>query len=64
MFKKIIIVGAIALSAMGVFFSMNEEAVANNATTSQKAETDPIPLNVELLKEKIKAKLGFNSTKS
>jgi thiol:disulfide interchange protein DsbC len=63
MFKKIIIVGAIALSAMGVFFSMNEEAVANNATTSQKAETDPIPLNVELLKEKIKAKLGLTVRK-
>lgn len=63
MFKKLIIVGAIALSAAGVFFSMNEAAVANSASTLQKVALDPTQLNSDLLKEKIKAKLGLTVRK-
>ena len=63
MLKKIIIVGAVALSATGVFFSMNEVAVANSASTSHKLESDPTQLNSDLLKEKIKAKLGLTVRK-
>lgn len=67
MFKKVLILSAIAITMLGVFFSINEDAVANNVTTSQKlapaAELDPTQLNAALLKEKIKAKLGLTVRK-
>ena len=67
MFKKIFIIGGLALVATGAFFSMNELAVANNAAksvyTKQVAALDSSQLNAELLKAKIKAKLGLTVDK-
>lgn len=67
MFKKVFIIGAIVVVAAGAFFSMNEVAVANNTVASNKAkvssELDPTELNEDLLKEKIKTKLGLTVRK-
>lgn len=67
MFKKIVIIGGLAVIAAGVFFSMNEAAVANSASTpssiAKTAELDPTQLNSDLLKAKIKAKLGLTVRK-
>ncbi len=63
MFKKILIVGVLAAVAASVFFSVNDSAVANNSSVpssiAKPAEQDPTQLNAELLKAKIKAKLGL-----
>jgi len=67
MFKNILIVGGLAIVATGVFFSMNEPAVANNSSVplsiDNPAELDPTQLNADLLKVKIKAKLGLTVEK-
>jgi len=63
MFKKILIVGGLVITATGVFFSVNESAEANNSSVpvsiAKPAELDPTQLNVDLLKTKINAKLGL-----
>jgi len=63
MFKKILIVGGLAVAAAGMFFSFNEPAVANNSSVpssiAKPAQSDPTQLNANLLKAKIKAKLGL-----
>jgi len=67
MFKKVLIAGSLAIAASGVFFSVNELAVANNSSVpasitkavSVDIEKDPTQLNADLLKVKIKAKLGL-----
>lgn len=63
MFKKVLIVGVLSLVATGVFFSVNESAVAKNSSVptniAKSAESNPTQLNAELLKAKIKAKLGL-----
>lgn len=62
MFKKVVLLSAIAFIAVGVFFSVNEAAIANNVSTSNtqdvKSQLDP-----ELLKAKIKTKLGLTVRK-
>lgn len=63
MFKKVIVVGAIALCAAGVFFSMNEAAIAESTKSSHKDALGQEQLNATLLKDKIKAKLGLTVTK-
>jgi thiol:disulfide interchange protein DsbC len=67
MFKKVLIVGGLALAATGVFFSVNEAAEANNSSVPKSVakpiELDPTQLNAELLKTKIKAKLGLTVEK-
>ena len=67
MFKKILIVGGLAIVGTGVFFSVNELAVANNssvpASIAKPASLDPTQLNADLLKRKIKAKLGLTVEK-
>tara|TARA_R110001583_G_scaffold117347_3_gene268425 strand:- start:185 stop:988 length:804 start_codon:yes stop_codon:yes gene_type:complete len=67
MFKKVLIIGSLAVAAAGVFFSMNEMAVANNASVpngiAKPAELDPTQLDPDLLKTKIKAKLGLTVEK-
>ena len=67
MFKKVLIAGGLAAAAAGVFFSVNESAIANNssvpASIAKVAEVDPTQLNVDLLKSKIKAKLGLTVEK-
>jgi len=58
MFKKLLIIGSIA--AAGVFFSMNPIAVANNPTELNSAsKTEGAQLNADVLKAKIKAKVGL-----
>ena len=63
MFKKVLIIGGLAIAAAGVFFSVNELAVANNSSEStnitKSVELDPTKLNADLLKTKINAKLGL-----
>jgi len=71
MYKKFLIVGSLAVAATGVFFSLNESAVANDSSVplaiSKPAnvvnEQDPTQLNPELLKVKIRAKLGLTVDK-
>jgi len=67
MFKKLLIVGAIAIAAIGVFFSVSELALANSssvpASIAQPAGVDSAPLDVDLLKAKIKDKLGLTVEK-
>lgn len=63
MFKKVLIVSSLIITAMSVFFAMNEQAVANNSQApnniAKSAEFNSTELNVELLKATIKAKLGL-----
>jgi len=67
MFKKLLIVGVLVIAAIGVFFSVNDLAMANNssvpASIAQPAELDFAQLNVDLLKAKIKDKLGLTVEK-
>ena len=67
MFKKVLIIGSLAIAATGVLFSLSEPAVANNSSgpSSTTTPTDIAlsKLNVELLKTKIKAKLGLTVEK-
>ena len=67
MFKKLLIIGGLSVAAVGVFFSINELAMANNSSasnsTAKSVELDPTQLNVELLKTKIRAKLGLTVEK-
>ncbi|MCW8865687.1 MAG: bifunctional protein-disulfide isomerase/oxidoreductase DsbC [Colwellia sp.] len=67
MFKKVLIIGGLAVAAVGVFFSVNESAIANNAAVpasiAKPAESDPTQLNAEFLKAKIKGKLGLEVEK-
>ena len=67
MFKKVLIVSSFIITAMGVFFSINEPAVANNSTVPNTivtlAELDLTQLNIDILKSKIKAKLGLTVIK-
>jgi len=58
MFKKVLIVSSLIIAAMSVFFSMNEQAIANNSQVPNKI-TQSAELNVALLKATIKAKLGL-----
>lgn len=63
MFKKVLIVVGLSVAASGVFFSMNEAAVANNSPVSshsiKSTELSSAKIDVELLKSKINAKLGL-----
>ncbi len=63
MLKQLLIASGISLISAGVFFSMHDTAVANNASVpssiAKPIEQDPTQLNVELLKAKIRAKLGL-----
>lgn len=67
MFKKVLIVSSFIITAMGVFFSINEPAVAKNSTVPNtivtSAELDLTQLNIDILKAKIKAKLGLTVIK-
>ncbi len=71
MFKKFLIIGGLAVTATSVFFAMNESAMAKNSSvpssitspTSIANEQDPTQLNENLLKAKIKAKLGLTVEK-
>ena len=63
MFKKVLVIGGLVIAATSVFFSVNVSAVANNSSVpssiAKPAELDPTQLNADLLKAKIKAKLGL-----
>lgn len=63
MFKKVLIVCSLVITAMSVFLFSNDQAVANTSqvpnTLAKPVERDPTQLNIESLKEKIKAKLGL-----
>lgn len=67
MFKRFLIVGALAIVATGTFFSVNESAVANNESAPASIvtlnELAPAQFNEALLKTKIKAKLGLTVEK-
>ncbi|PCI56498.1 MAG: bifunctional protein-disulfide isomerase/oxidoreductase DsbC [Gammaproteobacteria bacterium] len=67
MFKKVLVVGSVIITAMSVFFFVNEQAVANTAqvsnTIAKSAELDPTQLNIDSLKKKIKTKLGLTVVK-
>lgn len=67
MFKKLLIVGGLSVAAASVFFSVNDSAVAKNSTApstiARTVEHDPTQLNAELLKAKIKSKLGITVEK-
>ncbi len=67
MFKKVLIAGGLVAVAASVFFSVNDSAVANSSSVpssiAKPAEQDPTQLNAELLKAKIKAKLGLEVEK-
>ena len=66
MFKKVLIVSSLAIAA-GLFFLINDAAQANNSpvpkSIANSVEQDPSELNAELLKAKIKLKLGINVEK-
>ena len=62
MFKKVLLLSAITIIAVGVFFSVNEAAVANNVSTSKTMDVNS-KLDPELLKAKIKTKLGLTVRK-
>ena len=55
--------GGIVVAVAGVFFSMNDAAVANNAPVPSKTvevtTADPSKLNATFLKAKIRSKLGL-----
>lgn len=63
MFKKVLIASGLIIAATSVFFSLNEQAVADNSPVpdgiAKPAPIDPTQLNVDFLKAKIKAKLGL-----
>jgi len=67
MFKKVLIVGGLAIVAASVFFSINEPAVAKSSSVpsgiAKPAQQDPTQLNAEFLKAKIKGKLGIEVEK-
>lgn len=67
MFKKVLIVSSLIMAVMFSFFSINEQAIANNSpvstTPSESAELDLTQLNIDSLKAKIKAKLGLTVVK-
>ncbi len=71
MFKKVLIVGGLAIVSVGAFFTVNESAVAQNSFLSKSVakpvsatnEQDPTQLNATFLKEKIKTKLGLTVEK-
>lgn len=61
MFKKVLIASSLIITAVGVFFSVTEQAVANNShvatTITKPAKLELTQLNIDSLKAKIKAKL-------
>ena len=67
MFKKALIVGGLAAVVASVFFSVNDSVMANNSPVPSRiakpTEQDPTQLNPELLKAKIKRKLGLEIEK-
>lgn len=67
MFNKLFIAGVLAAVAAGVFFSVNDLAVANNISEpsriTKSVEQDPAQLNAEFLKARIKIKLGLEVEK-
>jgi thiol:disulfide interchange protein DsbC len=68
MFNKVLIVCGFVITAISVFFFINEQAVANTSTVvpstlAKSAEVDPTQLNIGLLKAKIKTKLGLTVVK-
>ena len=64
MLNKALVAGGLAVISAGVFFSFNESAVADGASVPSSiaipAKQDPTQLNAELLKTKIKTKLGLD----
>jgi len=67
MFKKVLVVCSLVITATSVFFFTNEQAVANTSQVpsilAKPAELDPTQLNVDFLKAKIKTKLGLTVVK-
>jgi len=61
MFKKAFVAATLALAATGIYFSMNDSAIAE--TPAASAKHDPTQLNEALLKAKIKSKLGLDVEK-
>jgi len=63
MFKSGLIICSLVIIVISVFFFVNEQAVANVSQVSnaeaKSAELDPTQLNINLLKVKIKTKLGL-----
>jgi thiol:disulfide interchange protein DsbC len=67
MFKKVLIVSSLIITAVGGSFSINEQALANNTqapdTLAKSADLDSTQLNIDILKAKIKTKLGLTIIK-
>lgn len=67
MFKKVLVTCSLAITVMSGFF-FNKQVIADTSqvpsTLAKPAEVDPTQLNVELLKVKIKAKLGLTVVKA
>lgn len=61
MFKKAFVIATLAIATTGIYFSMNDSAIAEKPAAS--VTHDPTQLNAELLKAKIKAKLGLDVEK-
>lgn len=59
MFKKVFIIGAMAILVVAAFFSLNEVALANNTQASKVTKLALSPLDVDSLKVKIKTKTGL-----
>ncbi|WP_114325169.1 bifunctional protein-disulfide isomerase/oxidoreductase DsbC [Candidatus Colwellia aromaticivorans] len=67
MFKNVLIVCILVITAMSVFLFINEQAVANisqvPSSIAKPPELDPTQLNIDSLKAKIKTKLGLTVVK-
>ncbi|MDP7593780.1 MAG: thioredoxin fold domain-containing protein [Litorilituus sp.] len=67
MFKKTFVIVTLALMTIGIYLSMNDNAIAENATKPVPADKpvnlDPSQLNAQLLKAKIRIKLGLEVEK-
>lgn len=68
MFKKVLVVCSLVITATSVFLFNNEQAVAKTSqvsnTQAKQVERDPTELDIESLKKKIKAKLGLTVVKA
>jgi thiol:disulfide interchange protein DsbC len=67
MFKKVLIVSSLIITVVGGSFSINNQALANNSqapnTLAKSADLDSTQLNIDILKAKIKTKLGLTIIK-
>jgi thiol:disulfide interchange protein DsbC len=64
MFNKVLIACGFVITAISIFFFINEQAIADTTTVANtSAKSDPTQLNIDALKAKIKNKLGLTVVK-